>query len=1017
MLLPVISFAGDALVCMFWPADGLKASEDYRLCRKATECGFILKDHCTDCLKAHIAVSYGELCFSFLGGFMNDWVYIVNGNCMADLSPCITDAAARELVISTACFNTLCSAGGCFDMTHTLLPSGNIRINRMQRLERVPSGNLELVLRAAHEIVRDDSHGSDSHGSDSYDSDEEELGRAKDIRPPEKIFQKKNCEKCILKCSSHILKFLPRPVVATLAAGYFQPISELRIVTTVFLKLDSYSLEKHRKSDTLQSFFHAAQVQLFNAGGCLRQFLVDDKGCVLIALWGVPSASFGNNATRALYFSSQVCRSTQSLGHSCSIGITTGPAFCGTIGSPVRQDYAAIGSKINMAARFMGVARGEILIDDVTHMSLPNEIQRCVVQLAPMKVKGSTEPVHVFSVDWSLTGAMGSNLYSILMDSVLPQHEGDIIIRTSTSFDSFDAINEDLTGNGGAVGMDDYCHGLVESSDDLRAMQTNLSSDVVDTLDAAMTYLINHEYSEQLSVPLSGNNRDFPASDRDTSQEVNAVGAGPHTQDEVPLMQFIVVEGAQGMGKSEVCRYFRRVSINNKIRNIALRARYVDEKIDYGVARKLFQEIVGANLHSSPDRREISLQLLQRAYPSMSEDDIISLKFPAYKAALGLKWHLSVRGSGHRNVLPFNISSSLNWKYSVGTVLVDIMKCLLIDDPLTIIIDDAHYCDKLTWNLLHLLSVNVRFPVVALIAVRQSSISELFNPAMAQMSPSMNRHREMSFMSDRNLAEAGGSSAGGGTCWVERSMKSRGLRVTKTPLMVAVDTLLFHSSPDNKPYKNIKITLHPLTTEQLRSLLVTTWGSSLAVSDELMTILTDATDRNPFWCKCFAEFAREYGTDCLRTPSFEVTSPHQTLKRPLTVETSPTFTRVWASSTNSCYLPQQHASACLTHILANMMDKLSITEQMVLKMSSVVGNKFSVPLLRCLLPEDALPRLKSALHSLMRWRFIEIVPPSSERVFSFQNETIRNSVYRIIPPRCVAVMSFNFMYLLLPTFL
>lgn len=991
-LFSVLSFAGDALVCMFWPSEGSHSSEDYRLCRKATECGFILKDHCTDRLKAHIAVSYGELSFSFLGGYMNDWVYIVNGHCMADLSSCITDASSRQLVMSSSCFHSLVKSGGCFDIRYTTLPSGNIRIDRIERLERVVSGNLELVLRVANEIVGNNLISSGSELDESV----EELVVENDIRPPEKIFMRKNCEKVILKCSSHILKFLPRPVVATLAAGYFQPISELRVVTTVFVKLDSYSLETHRKADSLQSFFYSAQVALFNAGGCLRQFLVDDKGCVLIALWGVPSSSFGNNATRALYFSSQLCRTTQSLGHSCSIGITTGPAFCGTIGSSVRQDYAAIGSKVNLAARFMVKAEGRIIIDEATHISLPNEIQNCIVQLDPLHVKGSAQPVQAFSVDWTVDGAMGSNLYNILMDSFLPRHEDDDSVRTSMSFDSLDAMNEDVLSR--AVGFDDYCHGIVQSSDDFRAMQTNLCCNLVDTLDAAMTRIMNFEYGDRTGTI------DSSASDKENSQDITDCGA-PSTRetsftcgdDQVPLMQFIVVEGGQGMGKSEVCRYFRRLSISNKVRNIALRARYVDENIEYGVARKLFQELVGANLQSCPERRIISLQLLRRAYPFLSEDDIVLLKFPVFKAALGLKWHLSVLSGKHQNqkqVLPFEISNTMSWKYSVGHVLVDIMKCLIADDPLTIIIDDAHYCDKLTWNVLHLLSINVRFPVVALIAVRQSSISELLNPAMTLMSPSIGRHHghNQSFTHPTGRSFWGNDRS-------ERSLKSRGLRTIKTPVMVAVDTLLLHSSHVNKFYKNIKITLRPLTTEQLSSLLSTVWGPSITVTDELLEILSNATDRNPFWCKCFAEFTREYGIDCLRRAAYEVVTPGHSSEGNSSVTHSPPFGSRVSHSAHS-YSPQQPAaSECLINILANMMDKLTVSEQMVLKMSSVIGNKFSIPLLKCLLPEDSLPKLKSALHSLIKWRFIEIIPPTSEKLFSFQNETIRDSVYRIIPPR------------------
>ena len=60
----VISFAGDALICVFW-CDNITTDpeEDQRVCRNAVECGFVLKDHCTDRLTAHIAISVGDLCF------------------------------------------------------------------------------------------------------------------------------------------------------------------------------------------------------------------------------------------------------------------------------------------------------------------------------------------------------------------------------------------------------------------------------------------------------------------------------------------------------------------------------------------------------------------------------------------------------------------------------------------------------------------------------------------------------------------------------------------------------------------------------------------------------------------------------------------------------------------------------------------------------------------------------------------------------------------------------------------
>mmetsp|Transcript_4424 Transcript_4424/g.7221 ORF Transcript_4424/g.7221 Transcript_4424/m.7221 type:complete len:80 (+) Transcript_4424:1587-1826(+) len=63
----------------------------------------------------------------------------------------------------------------------------------------------------------------------------------------------------------------------------------------MFMKWDSYdAIEKHRDLINLQNFFYKVQKILHTTGAFLRQFLVDDKGCVLIACWGVPTASYEN---------------------------------------------------------------------------------------------------------------------------------------------------------------------------------------------------------------------------------------------------------------------------------------------------------------------------------------------------------------------------------------------------------------------------------------------------------------------------------------------------------------------------------------------------------------------------------------------------------------------------------------------------------------------------------------------------------------------------------------------------
>jgi hypothetical protein len=52
------------------------------------------------------------------------------------------------------------------------------------------------------------------------------------------------------------------------------------------------------------------------------------KGCVLIALWGVPTATFHDNCRRALGASARIRSKLLEMKMKCSCGITTGMNIC-----------------------------------------------------------------------------------------------------------------------------------------------------------------------------------------------------------------------------------------------------------------------------------------------------------------------------------------------------------------------------------------------------------------------------------------------------------------------------------------------------------------------------------------------------------------------------------------------------------------------------------------------------------------------------------------------------------------
>ena len=82
---------------------------------------------------------------------------------------------------------------------------------------------------------------------------------------------------------------------------------------------------------------------------------------------------------------------------SVGMGLHTGEATIGYIGSDKRSEYTAIGDTVNLAARLESNATGgQILISEATAAAIGNTFPLAARE--PLSVKNRTQPVNLFEV-------------------------------------------------------------------------------------------------------------------------------------------------------------------------------------------------------------------------------------------------------------------------------------------------------------------------------------------------------------------------------------------------------------------------------------------------------------------------------------------------------------------------------------------------------------------------------------------------------------------------------------------
>lgn len=107
--------------------------------------------------------------------------------------------------------------------------------------------------------------------------------------------------------------------------------SELRRITTVFVKISNIKFEDSNDLSLAQESLDAVQRALVLQEGILRQFLIDDKGAIILIYFGLPPLSHENDAQVGIEAALEICKNMKRVNDNFTIGVGTGITWVGGI--------------------------------------------------------------------------------------------------------------------------------------------------------------------------------------------------------------------------------------------------------------------------------------------------------------------------------------------------------------------------------------------------------------------------------------------------------------------------------------------------------------------------------------------------------------------------------------------------------------------------------------------------------------------------------------------------------------
>lgn len=160
----------------------------------------------------------------------------------------------------------------------------------------------------------------------------------------------------------------------------------------------SEKLTPHQVIEFLNHYFGAMTDIVFKNNGTLDKFIGDSIMAVFNSPHDEPEHAY--KAVKTAIEMMDSCAKLQKKGLPpvrIGIGVNTGKAVIGNMGSQQRQEFTALGDTVNTSSRLCGVADGgQIIISEATYQQCKDKIN--AKKLPPLRVKGKAKALTVYDV-------------------------------------------------------------------------------------------------------------------------------------------------------------------------------------------------------------------------------------------------------------------------------------------------------------------------------------------------------------------------------------------------------------------------------------------------------------------------------------------------------------------------------------------------------------------------------------------------------------------------------------------